>query len=167
MSKLNVHNIREAARKYVSGYMVANTPLINYVYNPAGFVYGVVVALGKEHVGWSMVSPAHDTFPRWLRPHQLPAIQMLTERARRENKFFDITMTEAYINWVANRGFINVPKFDRVIGIIKAIECAEKNQVKVIGDSISFEGKVPTNPMMKYAISNMIDRSRKVRRFMV
>jgi len=152
----------------VKEYLKSHKVLISYVYDDFGFRKGVVVALGKERIGWSSVNSEYDSKYQSLKPHQLPLVQKMIARAEREGSAIDIMNLSCVHKLIRKDLIIKVPKFDRNEGIMRAIECAENGEVKVVvaqDGKMAIEGKLPYNQPMINALSRILDRSQRARCF--
>jgi hypothetical protein len=179
----------------VKDFLSKNKVVITYVRDALGFKIGVVVAVGRDKIGYSMVNHRHDYQKKVLQLHQLPGIQKLQELQLKgvqinilqshAYKVFTTLIKEKMENY--DEPDINVPLFDRNIGLSKAIEMAMNGTFKVdaweefqesptlvpVGLNDDFEQVMkvllnkPYNNYMRDAIDNMIIRSRKVKAFQV
>lgn len=151
----------------VKEYLKQNAPLIYYVRDEYGYSMGVVVAVGKDRLGWSMVNRWADCESKRVQPHQLPVVQRILAIASKEGVPFDIFSLGAVRKLIRNNLKVSVPNFNREEGLRRAIETAERGEVKVSDspDMPVFTGKVPCNPLMINALDKMLTRSRRVQRF--
>ena len=169
----------------VKEYLEKNKVIITYVRNDLGFKIGIVVAIGQDKIGWSLVNHRHDYEKRYLKPHQIPAIQKMLQRMKdykpgvldkdgKEIPFpkIDIFKSKAYrlyldmlrdTNWDATSE-IPVPSFDREEGLRRAIEMAVNGTFKV-ASWLTHPWDRPLNSYMREAITQMIDRSHRVKMF--
>ena len=136
----------------VKEYLKQNKVIITYVRNDLGFKVGIVVAIGKDKIGWSMVNHRHDYEERELKVHQVPAIQKMLQRAKdykpgvldKNGKEIpppkvDIFQSKAYRlyldmtrgGWGEASDSFFVPHFDREEGLRRAIEMAVNGTFKV------------------------------------
>jgi hypothetical protein len=135
----------------VKEYLKQNKVIITYVRNDLGFKIGIVVAIGQNKIGWSMVNHRHDYESRDLKLHQVPAIQKMLQRVKdykpgvmdKNGKEIpapkvDIFQSKAYRLYLdmAEQGWkgdceIMVPHFDREEGLRRAIEMAVNGTFKV------------------------------------
>jgi hypothetical protein len=151
----------------VKDYLLKKNVLISYVRNPYGYRIGVVVAIGRDKIGWSMVNHDLDYQGRIVEPHQLPVFQKMLEDSNRMGESFNPFRTKAYQMLVQDGGYVRIPKFDKYEGLRRAIEDAENGKVQVIEGTETLLGKIPINPLMVEALNRMLLRSRKVKRFSV
>lgn len=167
----------------VKDYLERNKVVITYVRNDFGFKIGVVVAIGQDKIGWSMVNHRHDYKEMYLKVHQIPALQKMVQRMKdykpgvldndgKEIPFpkIDIFKSKAYrlyldmIQESWGDKLIPVPYFDREEGLRRAIEMAEKGTFEV-ASWLTHPWDHPLNSYMRDAITQMIDRSHRVRMF--
>lgn len=152
----------------VKEYVKSHDTLINYVRNEYGYTVGVVVAVGRDKVGWSMVNMREDFEYKSIQPHQLPMVQFTKAQAEKDGIPFNMYEVPAVQKLIRNDLYQKIPKFNKEEGLRRAIECAENGRVKITpldDENSEIEGKVPLNPTMVRAVVDMIGRSRKVKRF--
>jgi len=96
--------------------------ILSYVRSKSGHIKGVIVAVGKYDIGWSLVSD-EDNYHYLIPLHGLPAVQHLIH----ENE--NLTVKElfnspAYKNFVSMDGVTAVPDFNKNKGISLAFKRA-------------------------------------------
>jgi hypothetical protein len=155
----------------VKEYLKTHKVVITYVRNGFGFPMGVVIAIGKNKIGYSQVHHRHDYEKREdLQLHQLPAIQRMMQRIKDGKSQGDIFQSKAYQlyqdqlklrEWGED---FKIPHFDRNEGLRRAIEMAENGIFKV-DEWLEHPWDKPLNNYMREAITDMIARSQKVKAF--
>jgi len=122
--------------------------LVSYVRDSKGFVKGVVVAIAKDKIGWSLVNSGRDS--DWVdrKTHQLPAYQRLQVAIRNilaatENIDDEVVKDEIVKSALAASSFhaglsglitsVKVPLFERGSGIYHALD-------RALGDPVVFDG---------------------------
>ena len=154
----------------VKEYVKDHDILVSYLRNEYGYTVGVVVAIGKDKVGWSMVNMSEDYEYKNIQPHQLPVVQFTKTQAEKEGVSFNMYELPAVKKLIRNDLMQKIPHFNKEEGLRRAIECAENGKVVIIdeddeGEYYSLSGKVPLNSIMVKALVDMIRRSRNVKRF--
>jgi hypothetical protein len=107
--------------------------LVTYVRDKFGFKKGVVVAIDRGQVGWSLVAPDDHEY-EYVRIEQIPVLSTILQTERFEDEdgneatphdvLKDFVTHPAFKEWSEQRGIIAVPKFDRATGIILAVDRA-------------------------------------------
>ena len=87
--------------------------LVQYLHDLYGFRRGVLVATGKDRIGWSSVSD-HDVEIRRIDPLKLPTIQGLLKKGA---AISEIASHKAYRKAIKENCAIPVPIFDPNIGL--------------------------------------------------
>lgn len=151
-------------------YLESHNVLIRYVRNIYGYKIGVVVAIGKDKIGYSMVNHEDDyLYLSSIKVHQLPAIQQMVHYSEKMGKPLDILSSKVYKVFAQEgQNGISIPKFNREEGVRRAIEDAENEaSIHVVPDvdTITLTGRVPKDHYMVNALVDMVERSRKVKRF--
>ena len=103
-------------------YLLRHKVLVQYLHDVYGFRRGVLVATGKDRIGWSSVSD-HDVEIRRIDPLKLPTIQELLKKGA---SLAQIMSNRAYQKAIKENCAIPVPTFDFNIGIFLAIGRAEQ-----------------------------------------
>jgi hypothetical protein len=151
----------------VKDFMKRNKVAVSYVRDGFGFKCGVVVALGKDVLGWAMVNHDLDSEYKSLKPHQLPAIQKFVSKGG-----LDVLNSRAYKKYSNVDGCVKVPIFNREVGLVIAINRALNNEIKIVETDdpmddgnmvLALEGKVPKDKGMIQAIFRMVEKSRKIK----
>jgi hypothetical protein len=134
----------------VRDFMSKNKVLVSYVRDVYGFRKGVVVALGKDQLGFSLVHKRMDVDWKRVMPHQLPNVQRMMHFGEDAETIMN---SEGYQKCLRNGGEIRVPKFDRKLGLMYAIDSAKRNEItfETAEDedgltSVIINGRVPNDP---------------------
>ena len=106
-------------------YLLRHKVLVHYLHDVYGFRRGVLVATGKDRIGWSSVSD-YDVEIRRIDPLKLPAIQGLLKKGA---SLAQIMSNRAYQKAIKENCAIPVPTFDFNIGIF--LQLAEPKKVWV------------------------------------
>ena len=109
-------------------YLAKHKVLIQPLYNVYGFQSGVLVATGKDRIGWSAVSD-HDVEIRRIDPLKLPALQRLVKKGA---TIAEITSNKAYRKAIKENCAVPVPIFDLNIGVFLALGRAERDVVQTV-----------------------------------
>ena len=126
-------------------YLLQHRVLVQYLHDVYGFRRGVLVATGKNRMGWSSVSD-HDVEIRRIDPLKLPALQKLVKKGA---SIPEITSHKAYRKAIKGNCAIPVPIFDFNIGIFLAIGRAEQGALQT----------KPKNRNLNSAIQKMRDKA--------
>ena len=110
-------------RDYLSQHKV----LVQYLHDIYGFRRGVLVATGKDRIGWSSVSD-YDVEIRRVDPLKLPVVRKSIREGAPIEK---ITASKAYRKAIKEHCSVAFPLFDLNIGIFLAIGRAEKGMVQI------------------------------------
>ena len=159
--------LREMEMK-VKDYLKNNRVAINYVRNSFGYPIGIVLAIGRDKIGYSQVNTSDYTIKNDLKLHQLPAIQRLENKIRyglTTESIFQSRAYKMYNEVLSEDGYFTIPKFNRNIGLNIALTMAIDGGFDV-REWLEFNpGRQPLNFFMREAITNMIARSRKIKAF--
>ena len=109
-------------------YLLQHKVLVHYLHDIYGFRHGVLVATGKDRIGWSSVSD-HDVEIRRIDPLKLPAIQRLVKKGASISPDHS---NKAYRKAIKENCAVPVPIFDFNIGIFLAIGRAEQGMVQTM-----------------------------------
>jgi hypothetical protein len=149
-------------------FMKRNKMIIAYSRDVFGFKNGVVVALGLDRIGWSMVNNTADIKYKRMKPHQIPSIQRMVRVVEDSSGgTYTVPDAEAILNSKAYKKLINahgdirVPEFNRELGLIHAIDRALNNVVVVSDGGEGMYGDVPSDENMVNLLFRMIVRSRR------
>lgn len=121
--------------------------LVNYVYDKYGFRKGVVVALDKDHIGWSVVSPRDYT--RYT--GALTSIPAIAREIRWESSIEEISK---YLTFEKGRCIIMQPKFHKEAGLYMAVERALQDNGQ--------DQRLGRDPDLVRTVKHMIDRANKL-----
>ena len=102
--------------------------ILSYVRDCNGYYKGVVISLGKNKIGWSLVSPEDHSYHAKL-PQAIPAIAHQLQRGKDWN---NIVPSALYRRLALNNFIVAIPKFSKEEGVIKAIGRALSHKVEVI-----------------------------------
>lgn len=135
-------------KSLIKDYMSKNKVLVSYVRDAYGFRKGVVVALGPTTLGYSLVNKSADVEYRDVKPWQLPAVQrMAAAKVEVDGKMVpafsasDVLASKAYRR-ASEELVVRIPLFDRKIGIMRAIDSALNEEIKVVDGKIVTAQKV-------------------------
>jgi len=109
-------------------FLLQHGVLVQYLHDIYGFRRGVLVATGKDRIGWSSVSD-YDVEIQRIDPLKLPTIQGLVKNGA---PIAAIMSNRAYRRAIKKNCAIPVPIFDLNIGLFLAIGRAEKGTVQTI-----------------------------------
>ena len=112
----------------LKAYLLQHKVLVQYLHDLYGFRSGVLVATGKDRIGWSSVS-AYDVEIRRIDPLKLPTIQELLKKGA---SLAQIMSNRVYQKAIKENCAIPVPIFDFNIGLFLAIGRAEKGKVQTV-----------------------------------
>ena len=122
-------------------YLLQHKVLVQYLYDLYGFRSGVLVATGRDRIGWSSVSNRDVEIQR-IDPLKLPTIQGLVKTGA---PLAEIMSNKAYRKAINENCAVPVPTFDFNIGIFLAIGRAEQSMGQTM----------PRNRHLKRAIQEM------------
>jgi hypothetical protein len=126
-------------------YLAKHRLLVQYLHDIYGFKHGVLVATGKDRVGWSSVSN-RDVEIRRIDPLRLPVVRkLIAEGASIEQ----ISASKAYKKAIREHCSVAFPLFDLNIGLFLALGRAEQGALQTM----------PKNRHIKSAILKMKDRA--------
>ena len=109
-------------------YLLQHKVLVQYLHDLYGFRRGVLVATGKDRIGWSSVSD-RDVEIRRIDPLKLPTIQGLMKKGA---SLTEIMSNKAYRKAIKENCAVPVPIFDFNMGIFLAIGRAEQGMVQTM-----------------------------------
>ena len=112
----------------LKAYLLQHKVLVQYLHDLYGFRRGVLVATGKDQIGWSSVSD-HDVEIRRIDPLKLPAIQRLMKKGA---SISEIMSNKAYRKAIKENCAVPVPIFDFNIGLFLALGRAEQGTVQTM-----------------------------------
>jgi len=162
----------------VKEYMARNKVVVAYVRDVYGFRTGIVVALSKNQLGYSMVNKSADVEWKRMKPYQLPTIQRMIHL---DYSIVDIVESSAYRKCVQNDHTVRVPCFDRKLGLMYAIDSALNKEIqyndetkefitakKVVGFNQEmktpiFKSAVNSDPELWKVIKTVAERAGKVK----
>lgn len=159
--------LREMEMK-VKDYLKNNRVAINYVRNSFGYPIGIVLAIGRDKIGYSQVNTSDCIAKYDLKLHQLPAIQRLENKIRSgwtTESLFQSRAYKVYNEVLSDGGYFTIPKFNRNIGLNMALIMAINGEFDVREWLFFNPERQPLNFFMREAITNMIARSRKIKAF--
>ena len=122
-------------------YLLRHKVLVQYLHDVYGFRRGVLVATGKDQIGWSSVSD-YDVEIRRIDPLKLPALQRLVEKGA---AISEIASNKVYRKAIKENCAVPVPIFDLNIGLFLALGRAEQGALQTM----------PKNKHIKSAIMEM------------
>jgi hypothetical protein len=126
-------------------YLTKHRVLVQYIHDVYGFRSGVLVATGKERIGWSFVSD-RDVEIRRVDPLKLPVVgKSIREGATIET----ISTSKAYRKAIKENCSVAFPLFDLNIGLFLALGRAEQGALQTM----------PKNKYLKSAIQEMKERA--------
>ena len=154
----------------VKDYMSKHKVLIAYVRDVYGFRKGAVVAISPTNLGFSMVKKSEDSDWKRVKPYQLPAVQRMTSLVRNDNgtevpvfTAEDIINSQAYQKCVRADHLIRVPRFDRKLALMYAIDSALANEIEVGEDGFLYaDDRVPADYDLWKALELLVERAKKV-----
>ena len=126
-------------------YLLRHKVLVQYLHDVYGFRRGVLVATGKDRIGWSSVSD-HDVEIRRIDPLKLPTIHGLVKKGA---SIADITSHKAYKKAIKENCAVPFPIFDLNIGLFLALGRAEQSALQTM----------PKNRHIKSAIQEMKEKA--------
>ena len=101
--------------------------ILTYVRDSLGYPKGVIIAFSKDNIGWSLVNP-DDSFWKIEKPHNVPAISHMLRKGMDWNAIVNTPVWKKLVNL----GFmVKHPKFDKELGVIKAVHRAVSSKTKV------------------------------------
>ena len=156
--------------------------LITYVTDKHGFRKGVVLATGAGQLGWSLVSP-EDYEYKQVGIEQIPKLASFIQNPHKDD-FIDRdpevgdVIDEYFINaedalqalikdpvfksWIADGGYLNVPRFERALGITIAMDRARLYASIKPEAGLSFaDVPIPNDPDLRDALAYMNIRSHR------
>jgi hypothetical protein len=151
--KRTTRNRRKTMNPLLKQYLEKNKVLIQYVRNVFGFKKGIVVAISKDGVGWSLVNNTLDIQWRKASPMSIPPIQRMANDGK---PLLEIMKHPAYVRAVKSEFAIRVPQFDVDIGLMKALGRAldQGEKEKVIEP-------IPKDMELAAAIERMVERAKR------
>ena len=165
--------------KFVKNYLLANpNTLVSYVRDELGYIKGVVVAVGKNKIGWSLVNGSMDSEWEFRRAHQFPAYHKLQNSLKKiaeaANLVEDDAIRDELFNYVAastdySKGLgkiyteARVPFFDKNKGLQVAINRGLESPAVFSVDEEGTEmvSGTPNDDDLNMAIWKMKERSKK------
>ena len=143
--------------RFVKNFLAKNRVYVQYIYDGNGFRRGVVVAINKNQIGWSLVAK-EDYIPYTGRLADIPAVQKIREEAN----LYDGELTaSAAIYDIFSLPFVKTleaftilrrPAFDKYIGLAYAIRRAYKDKGQ--------DRELPADPAAIAAIVDVLDRAK-------
>jgi hypothetical protein len=133
--------------------------LVAYVRDILGYRKGVVVALGKNQIGYSLVNLSEDVLWTRVKPHQLPAIQKMIQG---KMSYDEIVKTAPYQRCINENHMTRIPKFEKRIGLLIALDSCLRSEVEWMAtglDEPMIMSDVPNDADLKREIIKMIDRA--------
>ena len=124
----------------VKDFMSKNKIIVSYVRDVYGFKKGVVVALGKDKLGFSMVKQSEDIEWKRLKPWQIPSIQRMSTMGV---SLEEIMFSPAFEKLEKDDHSVKVPLFNKQVGLMLAIDSALRSEIQFDGEEIK-TSKVPT-----------------------
>jgi hypothetical protein len=113
----------------IANYLSDIKHLVLYVYDIYGFPKGIVLVVPGRSIGWSLVS-SNDVDIYRASPEQLPVLQKMISSGC---SIASIKQHQAYKQLIKHEMIIKVPRFDRDIGLMKALSRAF-NVSELIGE---------------------------------
>lgn len=142
--------------KFVKDFLAKNRVYVEYIHDGNGFRRGVVVAINKDQIGWSLVAK-EDYVPYVGRVIDIPAIQKIAKEA----DFYDGELTaSAAIAAIFSLPVFKAiedfrvpmqPAFDKYIGLAAAIRRAYKDKGQ--------DRELPSDAATREAITRVLERS--------
>lgn len=153
---------KEMNKKTLATFLAERRPLVMYVRNEHGFKKGVVVALDKNRIGWSLVNK-EDYLPYLGNVWGVPAIQRLINELKDVDlgplQTIDILKNHPSFKALCagyNQPPLMVPYFDKGEGFGRAIKRAFKN---------TDVENLPSDPDLIDTVNRMIKYAAECERF--
>ena len=151
--KRTTRNRRKTMNPLLRDYLTRNRVLIEYVRSVFGYKKGVVVAISKDRVGWSLVNNTLDIQWRKVSAMSIPPIQKMVNEGK---PLQEIVRHPAYVRAARNEFAIRVPQFDQDVGLLKALGRALEQGGKEKGIE-----PIPKDSELAAAIERMVERAKR------
>ncbi len=151
--KRTTRNRRKTMNPVLKQYLKENKVLIQYVRNVFGYKKGIVVAISKDRVGWSLVNNTLDIQWRKVSPLSISPIQRMVNEGK---PLQEIVRHPAYIKAARNEFAVRVPQFDQDVGLLKALGRALDH-----GDKEKGIEPIPKDTELVAAIERMAVRAKR------
>ena len=151
--KRTTRNRRKTMNPLLKDYLTRNRVLIEYVRSVFGYKKGIVVAISKDRVGWSLVNNTLDIQWRKVSVMSIPPIQKMVNEGK---SLQEIVKHPAYIRAARNEFAVRVPQFDVDIGLLRALGRALDQ-----GDKEKGIEPIPKDTELVAAIERMVERARR------
>lgn len=143
--------------RFVKYFLAKNRVYVEYIHDGNGFRRGVVVAINKDQIGWSLVAK-EDYVPYCGKIADIPAIQQITLEADRDDT--ELTAGGAIADIFSLPVFKTIeafrmpmqPAFDKYIGLATAIRRAYKDKGQ--------DRELPADLATREAIEHVLERSK-------
>jgi hypothetical protein len=138
-------------------YLSTNKVLIQYVKDINGYPKGLVVAISKEKIGWSLVSTRDISLQR-IDPMNIPVLKKLIEK---KSPIADLVKHKAYQKCIRDHSSVTVPTFDKNTGLFIALGRSLISKQEERDGKLVLEPAPANDAELRAAISKMVVRSRK------
>ena len=143
--------------RFVKDFLAKNRIYVEYIHDGNGFRRGVVVAINKDQIGWSLVAK-EDYVPYCGKLADIPAIRQITLEADVYDG--ELTARGAIENIFSLPVFKTLedfrvpmqPNFDKYIGLAAAIRRAYKDKGQ--------DRELPADLATREAIAHVLERSK-------
>jgi len=135
--------------------------LVSYVRDDFGYYKGVVVAIGKKKIGYSLVKLSRDVLWVRVKPHQLPVINKMFQEG---HSLEEIAKTAPYQKCESEHHIVRIPQFDKRIGLLFALDSAMKSEIKWMDcgiDEPMFTSPFPKDDDLRKVFAKMINRANR------
>ncbi len=148
---------RKTMNPSLTQYLATNKVLVQYVRDINGYPKGLVVAISKDKIGWSLVSTRDISLQR-MDPVNIPVLRKLIEN---KSPIADIISHKAYQKCIKDHSSVTVPTFDRDTGFLIALGRSLISKLEDKDGKLFLEPAPASDPELKAAISRMAVRAKR------
>jgi hypothetical protein len=157
LDQAKVTKQKKAIDPLLKQYLSVNKVITQYIRDMNGYPRGIVVATGKNRIGWSLVSSKDISLQR-IDPTNIPVLKQLVER---ERPIEDIIRHKAYQKCIRDHSSVTVPRFNKDTGLLLALGRSLISKLEEKDGKLLLEPAPPHDKELLTAISRMVARSRR------
>lgn len=138
-------------------YLTTNKILVQNVKDINGYPKGLVVAISKSKIGWSLVSTKDISLQR-MDPMNIPVLKKLIEK---KSPIADIVGHKAYQKCIRDHSSVTIPTFDVDTGLLLALGRSLISKLEDKDGKLFLEPSPPNDRELLIAISRMAARAKR------